>query len=102
MCIHTPTQLAGLGLLKGVRLITHLSNGPVPLGARVSLFFLPSGMSQSSPAARNLRALSGGYWSYTSSLFSTEIDEVGEAKPVGFVLIDFHVGCYTASRLRLH
>lgn len=39
MHIHTPTQLAGLGFLKGVRLISHLSNGPVPLGAGVSLLF---------------------------------------------------------------
>lgn len=44
LCMYTPTQLAGLGLLKGARLKTHLSNGPVPSGARKSVFFLPSGM----------------------------------------------------------
>lgn len=37
--MHTPTQLAGLGLLKRARLITHLSDGSVPSGARKYFLF---------------------------------------------------------------
>lgn len=44
LCMHAPIQLAGLGLLKRAGLVTHSSDGSVPLGARKSVFFLTSGM----------------------------------------------------------